>query len=163
MWTLVEVVDTRVRGGHVYLEVSERYAHGTITAWSAAVILCGLTRTVRELGIPVLTGVGHERGTTVLDKWSKSDLTPRSSYCRYRVDHHATHPRSQWAFAVVPQRSQRGAERTRRTSTQTYMGIEGSAHQTILFAQQRATKQMSDVKLEAVSLVCIINQVPVVE
>lgn len=38
VWVLVEVVDTRVRGGHVYLEVSERDASGVITAKANAVI-----------------------------------------------------------------------------------------------------------------------------
>ncbi|MFN9476756.1 exodeoxyribonuclease VII large subunit [Acidovorax sp.] len=38
VWTLVEVVDTRVRNGHVYLEVSERDASGVITAKANAVI-----------------------------------------------------------------------------------------------------------------------------
>lgn len=38
VWVLVEVVDTRVRGGHVYLEVSERDASGVITAKATAII-----------------------------------------------------------------------------------------------------------------------------
>lgn len=38
VWTLVEVVDTRVRNGHVYMEVSERDGNGAITAKATAVI-----------------------------------------------------------------------------------------------------------------------------
>lgn len=38
VWTLVEVVDTRIRNGHVYLEVSERDVHGVIAAKATAVI-----------------------------------------------------------------------------------------------------------------------------
>lgn len=38
VWVLVEVVDTRVRGGHVYLEVSERDASGVMTAKATAVV-----------------------------------------------------------------------------------------------------------------------------
>lgn len=38
VWTLVEVVDTRIRNGHVYLEVSERDVSGVITAKANAVI-----------------------------------------------------------------------------------------------------------------------------
>lgn len=38
VWTMVEVVDTRLRSGHVYLEVSERNASGIITAKATAVI-----------------------------------------------------------------------------------------------------------------------------
>jgi exodeoxyribonuclease VII large subunit len=38
VWTLVEVVDTRVRNGHVYMEVSERDANGVITAKATAAI-----------------------------------------------------------------------------------------------------------------------------
>ena len=38
VWTLVEVVDTRVRGGHVYLEVSERDANGVVVAKASAAI-----------------------------------------------------------------------------------------------------------------------------
>lgn len=37
-WTTVELVDTRVRNGHVFLEVSERDAQGTLVARAAAVI-----------------------------------------------------------------------------------------------------------------------------
>ena len=38
VWTLVEVVDTRVRNGHVYLEVSERDANGVVVAKASAAI-----------------------------------------------------------------------------------------------------------------------------
>lgn len=38
VWVLVEVVDTRVRGGHVYLEVSERDSSGVMTAKATAVV-----------------------------------------------------------------------------------------------------------------------------
>lgn len=38
VWTLVEVVDTRVRGGHVYLEVSERDRNGVVVAKASAAI-----------------------------------------------------------------------------------------------------------------------------
>lgn len=38
VWTFIEVVDTRVRNGHIYLEVSERDTAGVITAKANAVI-----------------------------------------------------------------------------------------------------------------------------
>jgi exodeoxyribonuclease VII large subunit len=38
VWTLVEVVELRSNGGHVYLEVSERDAHGAVLAKARAVI-----------------------------------------------------------------------------------------------------------------------------
>jgi exodeoxyribonuclease VII large subunit len=38
VWTLVEVVELRANGGHVYLEVSERDAHGAVLAKARAVI-----------------------------------------------------------------------------------------------------------------------------
>lgn len=38
VWTLVEVVDTRVRNGHVYLEVSERDGNGVVVAKASAAI-----------------------------------------------------------------------------------------------------------------------------
>ncbi len=38
IWTLVEVVDTRVRGGHVYLEVPERDSNGVVVAKASAAI-----------------------------------------------------------------------------------------------------------------------------
>ena len=38
VWTLVEVVELRTNGGHVYLEVSERDAHGAVLAKARAVI-----------------------------------------------------------------------------------------------------------------------------
>ena len=38
VWTLVEVVELRANGGHVYLEVSERDVHGAVLAKARAVI-----------------------------------------------------------------------------------------------------------------------------
>ncbi len=38
VWTMVEVVDARLRGGHVYIEVSERDAGGGVAAKANAVI-----------------------------------------------------------------------------------------------------------------------------
>ncbi len=38
VWTLVEVVDTRVRNGHVYLEISERDGNGVVVAKASAAI-----------------------------------------------------------------------------------------------------------------------------
>lgn len=38
VWTMVEVVDARLRGGHVYLEVSERTRTGEVAAKASAVI-----------------------------------------------------------------------------------------------------------------------------
>ena len=38
VWTLVEVVELRINAGHVYLEVSERDAHGAVLAKARAVI-----------------------------------------------------------------------------------------------------------------------------
>jgi exodeoxyribonuclease VII large subunit len=38
VWTLVEVVELRANGGHVYLEVSERDAHGAVLAKARAII-----------------------------------------------------------------------------------------------------------------------------
>ena len=38
VWTLVEVMEVRVNGGHIYLEVSERDAHGAVLAKARAVI-----------------------------------------------------------------------------------------------------------------------------
>jgi len=38
VWTMVEVVDARLRSGHVYLEVSERTARGDVVAKATAVI-----------------------------------------------------------------------------------------------------------------------------
>ncbi len=38
VWTLVEVVDARVRNGHVYLEISERDANGLVVAKASAAI-----------------------------------------------------------------------------------------------------------------------------
>lgn len=42
VWTVVEVVDARLRSGHVYLEVSERDARGAVTAKATAIIWAGV-------------------------------------------------------------------------------------------------------------------------
>ncbi len=43
VWTMVEVVDARLRGGHVYLEVSERTRTGEVAAKASAVIWARFT------------------------------------------------------------------------------------------------------------------------
>ena len=79
VWVLVEVNDASARSGHVYLELSERDSTGQP---DALVIIRGggaindlawlndyaLARFICELTIPVMTGIGHERDSTLPDE-----------------------------------------------------------------------------------------------
>jgi exodeoxyribonuclease VII large subunit len=114
----------------------------------------GLVRTVCELDIPVLTGIGHERDSTVLDEVSNFSFDTPSKVIAHieQTIVQRTREASDF-FAFVTQRSQRITERARRASTQTFTAIEGGARQAISFAQQRVAEHMSDIKIQAVSVV----------
>jgi exodeoxyribonuclease VII large subunit len=69
---MVEVIDTRLRGGHVYIELSERAPDGTVLAKSNAVIWASnAIRILPEFeratgatigpGIKMLVGLGIRR------------------------------------------------------------------------------------------------------
>jgi exodeoxyribonuclease VII large subunit len=114
----------------------------------------GLVRAVCELDIPVLTGIGHERDTTVLDEVSNIRFdTPSKVIAGIEQTIVQRTREAREFFVSVTHRSQRIAERARRASTQTYTAIEGGARQAISLAQQRVAERMSDIKMQAVSVV----------
>jgi exodeoxyribonuclease VII large subunit len=114
----------------------------------------GLVRTVCELDIPVLTGIGHERDTTVLDEVSNIRFdTPSKVIAGIEQTIVQRTREASDFFAFLTHRSQRIAERARRASTKTFTAIEGGARQEISLAKQRVAEHMSDIKIQAVSVV----------
>jgi len=113
-----------------------------------------LVRVVCELDIPVLTGIGHERDSTVLDEVANIRFDTPSKVIagiEQTVVQRAREARE--FFEFVTNRAQRVAERTRRATTHTYTAIESGSRQAVSLAQQRLAKEMTDIKLQAMNLV----------
>ncbi|SAK82149.1 exodeoxyribonuclease VII large subunit [Caballeronia hypogeia] len=62
VWTIVEVVETRVRNGHVYLELSERSTDGSLLATARAIIWANIANRIlpefeRATGASIAPGI----------------------------------------------------------------------------------------------------------
>jgi exodeoxyribonuclease VII large subunit len=113
-----------------------------------------LVRTVCELDIPVLTGIGHERDSTVLDEVANIRFDTPSKVIAGIEQTVAQRAReASEFFDFVTNRAQRVAERARRATTQTYTAIESGSRQAISLAHKRLTEDMTDIKLQAMNLV----------
>lgn len=113
-----------------------------------------LVRTVCELDIPVLTGIGHERDSTVLDEVANIRFdTPSKVIAGIEQTIVQRAREANEFFEFVTNRAQRVAERARRATTHTYTAIESGSRQAISLAQKRLTGDMTDIKLQAMNLV----------
>lgn len=110
----------------------------------------GLVRCVCELGIPVLTGIGHERDNTVLDEVANARFdTPSKVIAGIE---HTIVERTREAkamFELVTQRTTRTLERARRMATQFYIAVETGARQELAHAKQQTSAWLSELKLDA--------------
>lgn len=110
----------------------------------------GLVRCVCELGIPVLTGIGHERDNTVLDEVANARFdTPSKVVAGIE---HTIVKRTREAkamFELVTQRTTHTLERARRMTTQCYTAVETGAGQELAHAKQQTSAWLSELKLDA--------------
>jgi exodeoxyribonuclease VII large subunit len=111
----------------------------------------GLVRCICELGIPVLTGIGHERDNAVLDEVANIRFdTPSKVIAGIE---HTIVKRARAAktmFELVAQRTTRFVEQARRLTTQTYTAVEAGARQELAHAKQQTSGCLSELKLDAV-------------
>ena len=110
----------------------------------------GLVRCVCELGIPVLTGIGHERDNTVLDEVANARFdTPSKVIAGIE---HTIVERTREAkamFELLTQRTTRTLERARRMATQFYIAVETGARQELAHVKQQTSAWLSELKLDA--------------
>ena len=109
-----------------------------------------LVRSVCELAIPVLTGIGHERDNTVLDEVANIRFdTPSKVIAGIEQVIVQRAREAQSMFDQTLRRSQRMLEQARRASTQTYTALEAGARQAIAHGRQASSEVFSGLKLEA--------------
>jgi exodeoxyribonuclease VII large subunit len=110
----------------------------------------GLVRCVCELGIPVLTGIGHERDNTVLDEVANARFdTPSKVIAGIE---HTIVKRTREAkamFEFVTHRTTHALERARRMATQLYTAVETGARQELAHSKQQTSTWLSELKLDA--------------
>jgi exodeoxyribonuclease VII large subunit len=110
----------------------------------------GLVRCACELGIPVLTGIGHERDNTVLDEVANARFDTPSKVIS-GIEHTIV-KRTREAkamFELVTQRTTHALERARRMATQFYTAVEMGARQELTHAKQQTSACLSELKLDA--------------
>jgi exodeoxyribonuclease VII large subunit len=110
----------------------------------------GLVRCVCELGIPVLTGIGHERDNAVLDEVANIRFDTPSKVIagiEHTIVKRAREAKS--IFEFIAQRTTRSVEQARRLVTQTYTAIEAGAKQELAHAKQQTSGWLSELKLDA--------------
>jgi exodeoxyribonuclease VII large subunit len=109
-----------------------------------------LVRSVCELEIPVLTGIGHERDNTVLDEVANIRFDTPSKVIAGIEQVIVQRARdAQSMFDQTLRRSQRMLEQARRASTQTYTALEAGARQAVAHGRQASSEVYSALKLEA--------------
>lgn len=109
-----------------------------------------LARSVCELAIPVLTGIGHERDNTVLDEVANIRFdTPSKVIAGIEQVIVQRAREAQSLFDQTLRRSLRMLEQARRASTQTYTALEAGARQAIAHGRQASSEVFSGLKLEA--------------
>ncbi|MBX9612930.1 MAG: exodeoxyribonuclease VII large subunit [Burkholderiales bacterium] len=110
----------------------------------------GLVRCVCELGIPVLTGIGHERDNTVLDEVANARFDTPSKVIA-GIEHTIVKRirEAKAMFEFVTQRTTHALERARRMATQFYAAVETGARQELAQAKQQTSACLSELKLDA--------------
>jgi exodeoxyribonuclease VII large subunit len=109
-----------------------------------------LVRCVCELGIPVITGIGHERDNTVLDEVANQRCdTPSKAITGIE---HTIVQRTREArdlFERLSTQVQTTLARTRQSVDQAFVAVERGARQSVADGHSHATAQFADVKLHA--------------
>jgi len=107
-----------------------------------------LVRCVCELDIPVLTGIGHERDSTVLDEVANQRYdTPSKVIAGIERTIVQRTRETQSMFEQVSLQAHRSLERARQSVEQAYVAIQGGAHQSLADTRAEATAMVGEVKL----------------
>ncbi|TXT33180.1 MAG: Exonuclease VII large subunit, partial [Comamonadaceae bacterium] len=109
-----------------------------------------LVRCVCELEIPVLTGIGHERDSTMLDEVANQRYdTPSKVIAGIERTIVQRTREAQSLFDQVSQQAHRSLERTKQSVEQTFVTVQSGARQTLADTQADATALLGEVKLSA--------------
>jgi exodeoxyribonuclease VII large subunit len=113
-----------------------------------------LARFLCEADSPVLTGIGHERDSTVLDEIAHHSFDTPSKVIagiESRIARRAEHARS--AFMAITAASERLNERRRASVEQLHQAVKGDARATLSKARGAATEAVSSIKHAALQTV----------
>lgn len=109
-----------------------------------------LVRCVCELGIPVLTGIGHERDSTVLDEVAHQRFdTPSKVIAGIERTIVQRVRDAQSSFDQISQLAQKALVRRRQMVEQTHVAVQSLARQSVANARKTATSLVGEVKLGA--------------
>lgn len=110
-----------------------------------------LARTVCELDIPVLTGIGHERDNTILDEVAHLRFdTPSKVIAGIERTILQRVREAQGFFEQITRTAGQRSAQVRRVVQHTFTAIESGARQALADARQHSTELHAQVKLEAV-------------
>jgi exodeoxyribonuclease VII large subunit len=109
-----------------------------------------LVRCVCVLDIPVLTGIGHERDSTVLDEVANQRYdTPSKVIAGIERTIVQRTREAQLMFEQVSLQAHRALERARQSVEQTHVAIQSCAHQSLADTRAEAAAMLGEVKLSA--------------
>lgn len=107
-----------------------------------------LARVVCEMTVPVLTGIGHERDSTVLDEVANIRFdTPSKVIAGIERTIKARADEAWEAFSFVVATAQHAVKDARRLTDQLDATIQSQAHRQVAMARERSERIMSAVRL----------------
>jgi len=107
-----------------------------------------LARVVCELTVPVLTGIGHERDSTILDEVANIRFdTPSKVIAGIERTIKARADEAWDAFSFVVATAQHAVKDARRLTEQLDATIRSQAHRQVAMARERSEKSMNTVRL----------------
>lgn len=113
-----------------------------------------LARFVCECPVPVLTGIGHERDSTVLDEVAHTSFDTPSKVIagiEQQVSRRTREARANFDFLVA--RGARDAERARTRVEKAHQEVKAAAVATLVDARSQSVKLMADLRLTSVRTV----------
>jgi len=109
-----------------------------------------LARAICELDIPVLTGIGHERDSTVLDEVAHQRFdTPSKVIAGIERTIVQRVREAQSTFADIQRATEQQLERTRRTVQANYTAIDSGAQRHLAQARQHSRDLKAEIQLNA--------------
>ena len=109
-----------------------------------------LARSICEAGLPVLTGIGHERDSTVLDEVANITFdTPSKVILGIEQVIRKRTTDAQAHFENVVQLSERAINDARKDIEQVHTEVKSAANRTLASAQQSTSEMLSEVRLSA--------------
>jgi exodeoxyribonuclease VII large subunit len=107
-----------------------------------------LARVVCEMTVPVLTGIGHERDSTILDEVANIRFdTPSKVIAGIERTIKARADEAWDAFSFVVATAQHAVKDARRITEQLDATIRSQAHRQVAMAREQSEKTMSTVRL----------------